>query len=128
MSQASRILIGLIAGLATGIAASIAESPTLTGAITAIKPVGTLWTNALQMTVIPLVVSLLVGSVVSATEHGRFGRIAGRALLLFLLLYLAVAAVTLAVTPTLLTWLRVAPGGLGTIDRSAAPITRRSAI
>ena len=124
MSQASRILIGLIAGLATGIAASISESPTLTRAITAIQPVGTLWINALQMTIIPLVVSMLVGSVVSATEHGGFGRIAGRALLMFLLLYLAVAAATLAVTPPLLSWLRVAPGALGTIDGSATAVTQ----
>ena len=45
------------------------------------QPLGTLWVNALQMTAIPLVLSLLVGSVVSAAERGRFRGIAGSALL-----------------------------------------------
>jgi Na+/H+-dicarboxylate symporter len=115
MSQPSRILIGLIAGLATGIAASIVENPIVTRAITAIQPIGALWINALQMTVIPLVLSLLVGSVGSATVLGKFGRIAGRALLMFLLLYVAVAAAALVAPPPLLSWLSVTPGARGAI-------------
>jgi proton glutamate symport protein len=119
-SQPSRILAGLIAGLVTGVAVWISESPTLARAITAVQPIGTLWVNALQMTVIPLVVSLLIGSVVSASEQGRFGPIAGRALMTFLLLYIAVAAATLAVTPLLLSGLSASPGAL---DSSASRTT-----
>jgi proton glutamate symport protein len=119
-SQPSRILAGLIAGLAMGLAVWSSENPTLHRAISAVQLIGTLWVNALQMTVIPLIASLLVGSVVSATEQGRFGRIAGRALLLFLLLYVSVAAATLAVTPMLLSSLAVSRGALDAVASSAA--------
>jgi proton glutamate symport protein len=124
-SQPSRILAGLIAGLVMGTVVWISESPTLARAISAVGPIGTLWVNALQMTVIPLVVSLLIGSVVSASEQGRFGPIAGRALMTFLLLYITVAAATLAVTPLLLSGLQASPGALDssasgtTVDRPA---------
>lgn len=102
--------------------ASAVDIPTLHHLIAVVQPLGTLWVNALQMTAIPLVLSLLVGSVVSAAERGRFGRIAGPALLMFLLLYLTVAASTALVTPPLLSWLDIQPAtlassqGRGTVD------------
>jgi Na+/H+-dicarboxylate symporter len=115
-----RILAGLILGLVLGTLASLHESAPLSRVIAAIEPVGTLWIRALQMTVIPLVTALLIGSIVSAAEQGKVGRIARRAFLTFLLLYLGVAGATLAVTPTLLSWLRIAPGALGEQHAGAA--------
>ena len=80
-SHSSFIIIGVAVGLIIGIAASASDAPALHLLIAAIQPLGTLWVNALQMTAIPLVLSLLVGSVVSAAERGRFRGIAGSALL-----------------------------------------------
>ena len=50
----------------------------------AIAPVGTLWVNAIRMTVIPLVVSLLITGVASVSDISMIGRIGGRTLTVFL--------------------------------------------
>jgi len=44
----------------------------------AVAPIGTLWVNAIRMTVIPLVVSLLVTGVASASDISMIGRVGGR--------------------------------------------------
>jgi len=120
----TQILLGLAAGLTIGVTASASDTPTLRYLIAAVQPLGTLWVNALQMTAIPLVLSLLVGSVVSAAERGRVATIAGPTLLAFLLFYLAVATSTAIVTPPLLSWLEIsaaplaASQGTGALDRT----------
>ena len=82
MSSTSRILIALVAGLAAGVVVSLSGQPALLRIALAAEPVGTLWVNAIRMTVIPLVVSLLVTGITS-TGSGTIGRIGGRALLMF---------------------------------------------
>jgi proton glutamate symport protein len=49
-----------------------------------VAPIGTLWVNAIRMTVIPLVVSLLITGVASASDISTIGRIGGRTLAVFL--------------------------------------------
>jgi Na+/H+-dicarboxylate symporter len=48
------------------------------------QPIGTLWVNAIRMTVIPLVVSLLITGVASASDISTIGRIGGRTLAVFM--------------------------------------------
>jgi Na+/H+-dicarboxylate symporter len=43
-------------------------TPTFPALVTVIKPVGTLWVNAIRMTIVPLVMSLLVVGVASSGE------------------------------------------------------------
>ena len=63
--------------------------------------VGTLWLNALKMTVIPLVVALLVVGIAKSAEAAQAGRIAGRSVLWIVLIctassiFGAIAAVAL---------------------------------
>jgi proton glutamate symport protein len=92
MSATARIIIGLVAGLAIGIAIAIWGSPQLKAIGIAIEPIGTLFINAIRMTVIPLVVSTLVVGIATTSGAGVIGRIGGRALMLFLAM-LSVAAV-----------------------------------
>lgn len=69
----------LIIGLALGaFADGLPESARTTGLEVA-EFVGTLWLNALKMTVIPLVVALLVVGIAKGREAAMGGRIAGRA-------------------------------------------------
>jgi Na+/H+-dicarboxylate symporter len=83
MSITTRVLLGLAAGFAVGIALSAAE-PSLLESVTAwVQPIGTLWLNALQMTVVLLVVALLITGVAAASDAAASGRIALLALLLF---------------------------------------------
>jgi len=67
--------------LLLGIAARGASGPLVEGIAGAATIIGTLWLDALKMTVIPLVVALLVVGVAQNAEMARAGRIAGRTVL-----------------------------------------------
>ena len=69
--------------------------------ISAVEPLGTLWINAIRMTVIPLVVSLLFVGIASAVDLRSIGRVGGRAFLLFLLFLGGAATFTALVAPSL---------------------------
>lgn len=83
MKDGTRVLIALVAGLAGGILVAASGSGTLLAAADAVAPVGTLWVNAIRMTVIPLVVALLVTGVASVSDISAIGRIGGRTLAVF---------------------------------------------
>lgn len=86
MSQATRILAALILGLLAGIgiaAWSPGPAMQLAGWV---EPVGKLWLNGLQMTVVPLVVALLVTGIAATAEAAKAGRLAARAIVAFLIL------------------------------------------
>ena len=68
-------LAALIAGLALG---AVAGEPRV---ISVASFIGALWLNALKMTVIPLVVTLLVVGIAKSSEAAAAGRIAGRSVL-----------------------------------------------
>ncbi|WP_374535109.1 cation:dicarboxylate symporter family transporter [Phenylobacterium sp.] len=73
-----RILIGLAAGLAVG--AALGGQPVLGRVLAVAEPVGGLWLDALRMTIVPLVFSLLVVGVSSAAGTAAAGGVAARAL------------------------------------------------
>lgn len=91
------VLAALIVGLALGSAIAASGNERLARWATAIQPIGTLWVNAIRMTVIPLVVSLLITGVASVSDLRVVGRLGGRTLLVFFAL-LVVSAVVPAVT------------------------------
>src|SRR6185312_14674743 len=101
MKESTRVLVALAAAIGGGAIIAASGSKPLLAAADALAPVGTLWVNAIRMTVIPLVVSLLITGVASATDVTTIGRIGGRALVVFGLLLGATAAVVLLVAPTL---------------------------
>ncbi|HTJ23921.1 MAG TPA: dicarboxylate/amino acid:cation symporter [Gemmatimonadaceae bacterium] len=101
MKESTRVLVALAAAIAGGVLIAALGSGPLLRAADAIAPVGTLWVNAIRMTVIPLVVSLLVTGVASATDVGAIGRIGGRTLVVFGLLLAATAAVVMLLAPPL---------------------------
>lgn len=68
-------LAALLAGLGLG---AVAAEPQAVGVASFI---GALWLNALKMTVIPLVVTLLVVGIARSSEAAAAGRIAGRSVL-----------------------------------------------
>ena len=61
----------------------------------AVAPIGTLWVNAIRMTVIPLVVSLLITGVASASDISMIGRIGGRTLAVFLAMLAGASALSI---------------------------------
>jgi proton glutamate symport protein len=106
MKESTRVLIALGAALAAGIAIAASGSATLLRAADFIAPVGTLWVNAIRMTVIPLMVALLITSVASAAEVRSIGRLGGRTILVFVLL---LAGTAIVVMPLSLALFRLLP-------------------
>jgi len=78
MSRATRILLSLVAGLAAGAVLAASSGGAAGLAVAVMGPVGTLWLNGLQMTVVPLVVSLLVTGVAETAEAAGAGRVTAR--------------------------------------------------
>src|SRR5437868_2254015 len=83
MKEGTRVLVGLGLGLAVGLGIDAAHNDTLLRGVDALAPLGTLWVNAIRMTVIPLVVSLVIVGVASASDVGTIGRIGGRTFAVF---------------------------------------------
>jgi Na+/H+-dicarboxylate symporter len=99
MSSTSRVLLGLAAGLGAGLALRAVEHPFAAAAVTWIEPAGALWLNALRMTVVPLVVSLVITGIAAASDAAATGRAALRALLIIVLLLSAGAIISVIISP-----------------------------
>ncbi len=102
MSQATRILLALVVGLALGIASAASGGGWVEDLITVAEPIGRLWLSALQMTIVPLVVSLLITGIAATAAAARASKLAGRALALFLLLLWISSTLAAFLTPALL--------------------------
>lgn len=93
MSRTTWILLALLGGALTGLALRMAGHA---GVADTVAPIGTLWLNALRMTLVPLVFCLMTTGVASIANASGGGRIIGTAIGVFLAL-LALAAVAGAV-------------------------------
>ena len=108
MKESTRVVVALGAGLAGGVAIAASRSAWWLHLADAIAPIGVLWVNAIRMTVIPLVVSLLITGVASAADLRAIGRIGARTLLAFAFLLFGVAIVVAPLAPLVFAML---PGG-----------------
>lgn len=120
MSLTTRVLIALVAGLALGLAVSASGSADLLAATRWVEPVGTLFINAIRMTVIPLVVGSLVAGIASAPNPGSLGRIGSRALVFFLGTLVLGALLTALVAPPFLRALPLDPAASDALRAAAA--------
>lgn len=93
-AMAVALLLGL-AGHATG-------AGWIPATADAVAPLGRVWMNALQMTVIPLVITQLLAALVGSGRPSEVGGLGLRALGLFLVLLACAGVVTAAVSPPLL--------------------------
>ena len=91
-------VIALAAGMTIGSAASASNSVLAVRVISWVEPIGTLWVNAIRMTVIPLVVASLI-SAVAGDVNTSFARLGIRSLGLFIAMLSVAAAVTVLVAP-----------------------------
>lgn len=105
MKEGSRVLVSLAAGLLGGIAIASSQSRTLMAAADFVAPVGTLWVNAIRMTVIPLVVSLLITGVASVSDISTVGRIGRRAIVVFFVMLAGGCALAIPLGIAVFSWL-----------------------
>lgn len=102
MSPTVRIMIGLVLGLGLGIALAAWNPGWRGGAVAVLDALGGVWLDALRMTIVPLVFALLVTGVAQAAGTLAAGGIAGRALLVFGVLLLVSAGVSVVTADGLL--------------------------
>lgn len=102
MSAPTRILLALLIGLGAGIAAVAVQPGWAESAAAAAEPIGGMWLDALRMTIVPLVVSLLVTGIAASAKAARAGKLAGRAILLFVALLWTSAIAAALLMPLLL--------------------------
>ncbi|HMC54740.1 MAG TPA: dicarboxylate/amino acid:cation symporter [Gemmatimonadaceae bacterium] len=113
-------LSALAAGLLAGAALASAHFAYLEQVIDILEPVGAIWVNAVRMTVVPLVVSLLIVAVASSDTLRSMGRLGGAALLYFLGLLIVVGILTFLVAPPLFAGLSIDPDAAESLRRTAA--------
>lgn len=129
MKSAWIILSALVAGMLLGIGIEMLSPDTGTASLPFVEPIGTLWLNALKMTIVPLVVALLITGITATADAARAGKLAGRAVATFIGANLLAGTMTLLVLPFLLRLFPLstaAAEGLrhglgGTADATASP-------
>lgn len=84
--SATLMLVALAAGLAAGIGAAAIGGDWVETAITTVEPVGDIWLRALQMTIAPLIIALVITGITAAGAAARAGRLAGRAIVTFIVI------------------------------------------
>ncbi|WP_312125404.1 dicarboxylate/amino acid:cation symporter [Brevundimonas sp.] len=119
-SLSVQVLLALVLGLAAGMGAQRWGLPGGTGTADFIQSIGQLWLNALRMTIVPLVFSLLVTGVASIADAARAGRIAMKAVGWFAALILFSVCYSVAVSYGLLSLWPIDPEG-GRLLLAAAP-------
>ena len=130
MSATARILTGLASGALIGLLLAWFDPALGVQVADIVQPFGKLWLNALQMTVVPLVLALVIVGVNTATDAASSGRTARRAIIVFLLILSGAAAFTALVAPLALSLLTPDPGlaaalhgASGTTATATAPAT-----
>ena len=99
MNSTTRVVLALLAGLAIGIAGAAWNSAAMNSIAVGLSPIGVLWTNAVRMTAIPLVVGLIISGIAQVADGRRIGRVGARALPVFLGLLIASGLFAVLVAP-----------------------------
>jgi Na+/H+-dicarboxylate symporter len=115
-----RVVIGLIAGLIVGSAIGASNSPVALRVVGFIEPIGQLWLNAIRMTVLPLVVSLLFVGVASRSDSEGMGRLGIVTLTTYLGLLVFAAAVALLIGPPLMRDMHLSADAVAALRSSAS--------
>lgn len=119
ISIAGRILAALLAAVALGVTVSLTGSSRLLSAAQAVEPIGTAWVRAIQMTVVPFVISLLITGIAAETTRG-VAAVGGRALGLFAAMAAGSAAFGALLAPLLLTPVPADPAAMQSVGGQAA--------
>ena len=101
MSPTARVLAGLAAGALLGLALDAVNPDVAVRVADVAQPLGRLWLNALQMTVVPLVLALIVVGVNTASDAAASGRVARRAIGVFIVILVAGALLAAFAAPAI---------------------------
>ncbi|MGP1665623.1 MAG: dicarboxylate/amino acid:cation symporter, partial [Rhodanobacter sp.] len=127
MSATSRVLSGLAAGAAIGLLLAGWNESVALQVANVVQPIGKLWLNALQMTVVPLVLALVVVGVNTATDAAASGRIARRAIGVFMALLSGGALFAAVAAPLVFSLFPHNPALITALDHASVPAAAQAA-
>ncbi len=120
MTSSTRVFIGLLLGIFSGLALNAFSPELVPTASSVAQPIGRLWLNALQMTIVPLVVSLLIVGINQANDVAESGRVARRAMVWILFFLLLSGTLVAIMAPLMLNWLPHDPQLMNTLKQLAS--------
>jgi Na+/H+-dicarboxylate symporter len=120
LSLGTRALIGLAAGLAAGAGLAATAQPALLALGSAVEVVGTLWIDAILMTILSLVVSKLIVSIAGHDDQRALGRSGWKAAARFLVLLSVTAVLTAAIMPAIFARLPMDPAATASLRAAGA--------
>ncbi len=118
VSLTSRVFIALALGIAVGLLLSTTQSPFAAGFVSIVEPIGTLFINAIRMTVIPLVFSLLVVGVAAAGDAASIGNLGWRAIVTFVVLVVVAGVIGIAAAQPIFAHLTLDPVAVARVRAS----------
>jgi proton glutamate symport protein len=114
-----RVLLALVMGLLAGTLLQVLGGTSLDSAASIVEAIGALWLNALRMTIVPLVFTLLVVGIASVADAAATGRLALRAICIFAILLLSFSLYSVLATRGLLSLWPIDPVGGAALQSSA---------
>jgi Na+/H+-dicarboxylate symporter len=120
MSVGTKAIIGLALGLAAGAGFVASANATLRSLGSGAEVVGTLWINAILMTIVPLVVSKIVVSIAGTQDVRMVGRAGWRAGALFVVLLTVTATLAAMIMPAVFSWLPIDPAASASLRAGAS--------
>ncbi len=120
MSTTTRVLLALAAGIGLGLLLSSTDAQFARTVVAIVEPAGTIFVNAIRMTVIPLVVSLLIVGIATSGSGAVVGRLGGRGIVVFVILLIASGVVGAVVATPMLAHITPDPAAIARLQASAA--------
>ena len=127
MSATTRVLAGLAAGALIGLLLAGWDETVALQVANVAQPIGKLWLNALQMTVVPLVLALVVVGVNTATDAAASGRIARRAIVVFIVVLTGGAVFAALAAPLVFSLFPHNPALVAALDHASVPAAAQAA-
>ncbi len=124
----SRALLALVAGLLVGIMLDLTGSTVLLRLANLVEPLGTLWVNAIRMTVIPLVISLVIVGVAGLAYRQSLGQLGVRTFALFVLVLAGTAVLCAVLAPLFMAPVRIDAGTVAELRATASDVSTTPAL
>ena len=109
-----------MAGTVVGLGLSATTAPAAGAIVAAVEPLGTLFVNAIRMTVIPLVLSSLIVGIASSGTGAIVARLGGRGVAVFVTLLVISGVIGAIVAPPILSRVTLDPKAVEALRASAA--------
>ena len=104
-----RVVIGLLAGLILGSVVAASHNSAAQRVVDLIAPLGQLWVNAIRMTVVPLVISLLFVAIAGRESSEGLGQLGVVTVATYVALLSFAAVVALLLGPSLIADMKLTP-------------------